>query len=212
LSEIVLTTAQIQKLIPHRWPILMVDRIVEYDPARGYIRGEKAVTATEWFFQGHFPQLPVMPGVLQVEALAQTMAVYVAQQEGFGDRIGLFAAIATAQDSGETPKRGWTIPPGAAQEANPIAVSPEVLAKGKKLYEDNCQKCHGKGGKGDGPAAAALPPPKPADWTSAKVAAETDGEIFWKISNGRGAMPPWKHLPEKDRWDLVNYIRTLQKK
>jgi 3-hydroxyacyl-[acyl-carrier-protein] dehydratase len=93
LSDIVLTTAQIQALIPHRWPFLLVDRIVEYDPARGYIRGEKAVSATEWFFQGHFPGLPVMPGVLQVEALAQTMAVYVAQQDGFGDRIGLFAAI-----------------------------------------------------------------------------------------------------------------------
>ena len=51
------------------------------------------MTASEWFFQGHFPELPVMPGVLQVEALAQTMAVYVARQEGFGDRIGLFAAI-----------------------------------------------------------------------------------------------------------------------
>ncbi len=93
MSDIVLTTAQIQALIPHRWPFLLVDRIVEYDPARGYIRGEKAVSASEWFFQGHFPGLPVMPGVLQVEALAQTMAVYVAQQEGFGDRIGLFAAI-----------------------------------------------------------------------------------------------------------------------
>ena len=93
MRDIVLTTAQIQALIPHRWPFLLVDRIVEYDPARGYIRGEKAVTASEWFFQGHFPGLPVMPGVLQVEALAQTMAVYVAQQEGFGDRIGLFAAI-----------------------------------------------------------------------------------------------------------------------
>jgi 3-hydroxyacyl-[acyl-carrier-protein] dehydratase len=93
LTEIVLTTAQIQALIPHRWPFLLVDRIVEYDPARGYIKGEKGVTASEWFFQGHFPQLPVMPGVLQVEALAQTMAVYVAQQAGFGDRIGLFAAI-----------------------------------------------------------------------------------------------------------------------
>ena len=93
MTDIVLTAAQIQALIPHRWPFLLVDRIVEYDPARGYIKGEKAVTATEWFFQGHFPQLPVMPGVLQVEALAQTMAVYVAQQEGFGDRIGLFAAI-----------------------------------------------------------------------------------------------------------------------
>ena len=90
---VLLNARDIQKLIPHRWPILMVDRIVEYDPARSYIRGEKAVTSSEWFFQGHFPGLPVMPGVLQVEALAQTMAVYVAQQEGFGDRIGLFAGI-----------------------------------------------------------------------------------------------------------------------
>jgi 3-hydroxyacyl-[acyl-carrier-protein] dehydratase len=93
MADVVLTTAQIQGLIPHRWPFLLVDRIVAYDQQRQYIRGEKGVTATEWFFQGHFPQLPVMPGVLQVEALAQTMAVYVAQQEGFGDRIGLFAAI-----------------------------------------------------------------------------------------------------------------------
>ena len=93
MTDIVLSASQIQKLIPHRWPFLLVDRIVEYDPARGYIRGEKAVTASEWYFGGHFPGLPVMPGVLQVEALAQTMAVYVAQQEGFGDRIGLFAAI-----------------------------------------------------------------------------------------------------------------------
>jgi 3-hydroxyacyl-[acyl-carrier-protein] dehydratase len=93
MPGVVLTTRQIEALIPHRWPFLLVDRIVEYDPSRGYIRGEKGVTATEWFFQGHFPGLPVMPGVMQVEALAQTMAVYVAQQEGFGDRIGLFAGI-----------------------------------------------------------------------------------------------------------------------
>lgn len=90
---VLLTTREIAKLIPHRWPFLLVDRIVEEDRERGYIRGEKGVTASEWFFQGHFPELPVMPGVLQIEALAQTMAVYVARQEGFGDRIGLFAAI-----------------------------------------------------------------------------------------------------------------------
>jgi len=93
MSEAVLTSAQIQALIPHRWPFLLVDRIVEYDPAAQRIVGQKGVTASEWFFQGHFPGLPVMPGVLQVEALAQTMAVYVARQEGFGDRIGLFAGI-----------------------------------------------------------------------------------------------------------------------
>jgi len=88
-----MSVADIERLIPHRWPFLLVDRIVEYDPRTQRIVGRKAVTATEWFFQGHFPGLPVMPGVLQVEALAQTMAVYVAKQPGFGDRIGLFAGI-----------------------------------------------------------------------------------------------------------------------
>ena len=87
------SSAEIQALIPHRWPILLVDRIVEYDPDAKRIVGIKGVAATEWFFQGHFPGLPVMPGVLQVEALAQTMAVYVAKQPGFGNRIGLFAGI-----------------------------------------------------------------------------------------------------------------------
>ena len=92
-AGIVHTTREIEALIPHRWPFLLVDRIVEYDADARRIVGLKAVTATEWFFGGHFPGLPVMPGVLQVEALAQTMAVYVARQPGFGDRIGLFAGI-----------------------------------------------------------------------------------------------------------------------
>ena len=87
------STREIEALIPHRWPILLVDRIVEYDAEARRIVGIKGVSATEWFFQGHFPGLPVMPGVLQVEALAQTMAVYIAKQPGFGDRIGLFAGI-----------------------------------------------------------------------------------------------------------------------
>jgi mono/diheme cytochrome c family protein len=102
----------------------------------------------------------------------------------------------------------WKAPADAKAMKNPV----KGVGNAKKNIETNCVTCHGPGGKGDGPAAAALPPPKPADWTSAKVASETDGELFWKISNGRGAMPPWKHLPEKDRWEIVNYIRTLQKK
>ena len=92
-EAVLLTTAELQKLIPHRWPFLLVDRVLEEDRERGYIRAEKAVTASEWFFGGHFPDMPVMPGVIQVEALAQTMAVYVARQEGYGERIGLFAGI-----------------------------------------------------------------------------------------------------------------------
>ena len=93
MSEIVHTTREIEALIPHRWPILMVDRIVEYDAGAKRIVGVKAITASDWWAKGHFPGLPVLPGVLQVEALAQTMAVYVAKQPGFGDRIGLFAGI-----------------------------------------------------------------------------------------------------------------------
>ena len=93
MTETVLTTRDIEALIPHRSPFLLVDRIVEYDAEAKRIVGIKAVTASEWYFTGHFPGLPVVPGVLQVEALAQTMAVYVAKQPGFGTKIGLFAAI-----------------------------------------------------------------------------------------------------------------------
>jgi mono/diheme cytochrome c family protein len=113
------------------------------------------------------------------------------------------AAMTAAWAQGE-----WKAPADAKAVKNPV----KGVGNAKKNIETNCVTCHGPNGKGDGAAAAALPPPKPADWTSPKVAAESDGEIFWKISNGRGAMPPWKHLPDKDRWEIVNYIRTLQKK
>jgi mono/diheme cytochrome c family protein len=113
------------------------------------------------------------------------------------------AAMTAAWAQGE-----WKAPADAKATKNPV----KGVGNAKKNIETNCVTCHGPNGKGDGPAAAALPPPKPADWTSPKIAAESDGELFWKISNGRGAMPPWKHLPDKDRWEIVNYIRTLQKK
>jgi 3-hydroxyacyl-[acyl-carrier-protein] dehydratase len=93
VTDTVHTTREIEALIPHRWPFLLVDRIVEYDAEAKRIVGIKGVTAGEWYFQGHFPGQPVMPGVIQVEALAQTMGIYVAKQPGFGDRIGLFAGI-----------------------------------------------------------------------------------------------------------------------
>jgi len=102
----------------------------------------------------------------------------------------------------------WVAPPEAKSLKNPV----KGIGNAKKSVETNCVSCHGPGGKGDGPASAALPPPKPANWTSQAVQKQTDGEIFWKMSNGRGAMPPWKHLPENERWEIVNYIRTLKGK
>jgi mono/diheme cytochrome c family protein len=92
---------------------------------------------------------------------------------------------------------------------NPLPDDKKVVEQGEKVAKVNCVSCHGAKGKGDGVAAAALNP-KPADWTSSHVQSETDGELFWKISNGRGPMPPWKHLPENDRWALVRYIRSLK--
>ena len=106
----------------------------------------------------------------------------------------------------------WAQGPWEAPAAEKGKKSPGGnTASGKKLAETNCASCHGASGKGDGPAAAALNP-KPADWTSAKVQSESEGELFWKISNGRGPMPPWKHHSEKDRWDLVTYVKSLGKK
>jgi mono/diheme cytochrome c family protein len=113
--------------------------------------------------------------------------------------VGTGIAVAWAQ--GE-----WAAPADVKNTKNPV----KGVGDAKKAVETNCVSCHGPGGKGDGPAAAALPQ-KPADWTSDKIQKQSDGEIFWKISNGRGPMPPWNSLPEKQRWEIVNYIRTLKK-
>jgi mono/diheme cytochrome c family protein len=108
---------------------------------------------------------------------------------------------------GQTP---WTAPASEKGKKSPIATSAKVAEQGEKAARTNCVSCHGAKGKGDGAAAVALNP-KPADWTSKRVQDESDGELFWKISTGRGAMPSWRHLPENDRWALIQYIRTLKK-
>jgi mono/diheme cytochrome c family protein len=102
----------------------------------------------------------------------------------------------------------WQAPPGEKAKKNPLPADAKVVDQGQKIAQINCATCHGAKGKGDGVAAAALSP-KPADWTSKKIQDESDGELFWKISTGRGAMPSWKHLPENDRWALVRYIHSL---
>ena len=72
---------RIMKMIPHRYPILLVDRILEFKPGVGAV-GLKNVTINEPHFQGHFPEFPVMPGVLIVEAMAQTAAIFVVESMG----------------------------------------------------------------------------------------------------------------------------------
>lgn len=111
----------------------------------------------------------------------------------------MLVGVAAASAQGE-----WQAPPEAKELKNPV----QGVGNAKTVTEINCSSCHGSG-KGDGPAAPALPV-KPADWTSPGVQSQADGELYWKITNGRGVMPAWKHLSEKERWALVNYIRTLK--
>lgn len=82
----------IQKIIPHRYPFLLIDKIVSLEPGKRAV-GIKNVTMNEPFFQGHFPDYPVMPGVLIIEALAQVGAVAVLSMEENKGKIALFAGI-----------------------------------------------------------------------------------------------------------------------
>lgn len=87
-----LTNADIQQIIPHRYPFLLVDKILEVEPGKRAV-GIKNVTANEPFFQGHFPENPIMPGVLIVEALAQTACVAGLSLEENKGKLGVFTGI-----------------------------------------------------------------------------------------------------------------------
>jgi mono/diheme cytochrome c family protein len=82
----------------------------------------------------------------------------------------------------------WVAPESEKAKKNPTPNDKTTVEQGEKVAKINCVSCHGAKGKGDGPAAVALNP-KPADWTSKRVQDMSDGEIFWKMTTGRGAMP-----------------------
>jgi len=121
---------------------------------------------------------------------------------GAGIRAGVFHG-----------KEDWPVPEEAKKVKNPVPSSPASVAAGKTLYRDDCAQCHGEQGKGDGPEAD-MYDPKPTDISDAHMMSEmTDGEIFYKISEGRRPMPSFKKkLTEEQRWQIVNFVRTLAPK
>lgn len=113
---------------------------------------------------------------------------------------------AFAQQAGK-----WVAPATADGLTNPLAANAASVKDGKTLYIGYCAPCHGEKGKGDGVASGSLNP-KPANHTSALVQNQSDGALYWKLSEGRNAMAPYKNvLTEKQRWALVCYIRSLKK-
>jgi mono/diheme cytochrome c family protein len=103
----------------------------------------------------------------------------------------------------------WAAPPSAKAVKNPVRATPQGLKEAGQLFQQACSTCHGVSGAGDGVLSKNLDS-KPANFTDAtKMRRMTDGELFWKMSTGRGAMPSWKQIPDQDRWRLVNYLRTL---
>ncbi len=116
------------------------------------------------------------------------------------------------QNAKSQEKEPWITLPVIAVRENPFKGNVTFLKESKALYRSHCGSCHGNNGKGDGIAAYACDP-KPADHTSDYVQSETDGSLYFKISEGRGPMPTFKAtLTEEQIWGLVNYIRTLKAK
>lgn len=118
------------------------------------------------------------------------------------------------QPVGFTPyKWGMDLAAAIRENKNPMAgdMSPETLVVGQKFFETNCKVCHGLGGHGDGPLKGVYPLTIPS-LTSDKVKGLPDAHLYHIITNGQGVMGPYaSHVPQKYRWQVVNYIRYLQK-
>jgi mono/diheme cytochrome c family protein len=106
----------------------------------------------------------------------------------------------------------WPVPDKAAKTPNPVKSDAASISAGKSLWIQHCSSCHGKSGLGDGTKAAQLKTP-PSDFTKAAFQGQSDGSMFYKISEGRDEMPSFKKkIPDQeDIWNLVNFSHTLKK-
>jgi|SRR5262252_620590 len=117
--------------------------------------------------------------------------------------LTLLTGLLLAQNVNYQQDAHWRAPQDAADKRNPLAEKPELSAGGKKLFTRHCVECHGPTGEGL---------KKAADLRLPAVQTQTDGTLFWKITNGnpdRG-MPSFSSVPELQRWQLVLFLRTLK--
>ena len=125
--------------------------------------------------------------------------------------VGFFIINAVAFRANDDHKP-WPVPDKYKNMKNPVASDAESISTAKGLWTTHCKSCHGAKGLGDGPKAAQLKT-EPGDFSKAEVQGQTDGSLFYKISEGRDDMPSFKKkIPDQeDIWSIVNYIRTLKK-
>jgi mono/diheme cytochrome c family protein len=107
----------------------------------------------------------------------------------------------------------WVVPAKFKTMKNPTSSSKENIANAKDLYAKHCKSCHGSMGLGDGTKAASLDA-SCGDFSTAKFQAQTDGDIYYKITEGRGKMPSFKKTiaDDNDRWMIIYYLRTFKSK
>ena len=123
--------------------------------------------------------------------------------------VFIFTLFASKTIYSQTADNGWVAPKEADNMVNPLA-GLQPSADAKQLFTSNCMPCHGEKGKGDGPVGASLDP-RPYDLTKKKVDNETDGALFWRITNGHQSMPTFKNvLSPMQRWQIVSFIRSLE--
>jgi mono/diheme cytochrome c family protein len=119
----------------------------------------------------------------------------------------LCSSVASAQE------KKWDAPAAQAQKQNPVAANESSLGAGQKIYLKRCAACHGKTGNGDGPDAVDLGI-HPAKLSDPSTREETDGALVWKITVGKKPMPDYgtRRLSSTDRWNVINFLRTLAPK
>ena len=119
--------------------------------------------------------------------------------------------LAVSSMAGQAKKREpWNVPANAKARKNPVAATAASRAGGKEFYQKECLMCHGEKGDGESAWKDIIPTPLPDFTETAAMRRQTDGELFWKISEGRELMPAFgKRFSEEKLWRLVNYIRSL---